>query len=89
MSLSSRPIVVPDTSKIVIKTIRRDNQVLRLWRDGTKCSNIMEKEFCVISKAQKVTKIISFRKSISYYSTLIKKLQWKGNLHRQNLLENN
>ena len=89
MSLSSRPIVVPDTSKIVIKTIKRDNQVLRLWRDGTKCSNIMEKEFCVISKAQKVTKIISFRKSISYYSTLIKKLQWKGNLHRQNLLENN
>ncbi len=80
MSLSSRPIVIPDTSKVIIKNINKDKQGLQLWKDGTKCATLNQTDFCEIIKADKPVKMISLKNNISYYSTLIKKLEWRGNL---------
>ena len=80
MSLSSRPIVIPDTSKVLIKNINKENNYLQLWKDGTKCLILQENDFCEIKKAPKPVKMISLNDNISYYSTLIKKLEWRGNL---------
>ena len=80
MSLSSRPIVIPDTSKILIKNINKENNCLQLWKDGTKCLTLHEVDYCEIIKAPKPVKMISLNDNISYYSTLIKKLEWRGNL---------
>ena len=80
MSLSSRPIVIPDTSKVVIKNINKENNHLQLWQDGTKCLTLDENDYCEIIKAPKPVKMVLLNHSISYYSTLIKKLEWRGNL---------
>ena len=80
MSLSSRPIVIPDTSKVVIKNINKEKNCLQLWKDGTKCQTLGETDFCEITKAHKPAKMVSLNDNISYYSTLIKKLEWRGNL---------
>ena len=80
MSLSSRPIVIPDTSKVVIKNINKENNHLQLWQDGTKCLTLDENDYCEIIKAPKPVKMVLLNNSISYYSTLIKKLEWRGNL---------
>ena len=80
MSLSSRPIVVPDTSKIVIKNINKEENCLQLWKDGTKCLTLNKTDHCEIMKASKPTKMVLLNDNISYYTTLIKKLEWRGNL---------
>ena len=80
MSLSSRPVVIPDNSKIVIKNINKEKNCLQLWKDGTKSLTLHENDYCEIIKAPKPVKIVSLNNSISYYSTLIKKLEWRGNL---------
>jgi len=80
MSLSSRPIVVPDNSKILIKNINKEKNNLQIWKDGTKCLTLHQNDFCEITKAPKPAKMISLNDNISYYSTLIKKLEWRGNL---------
>ena len=80
MSLSSRPIVIPDTSKVVIKNINNEKNCLQLWNDGTKCLTVHDNDYCEILKAPKPAKMISLNDNISYYSTLIKKLEWRGNL---------
>ena len=80
MSLSSRPIVIPDNSKVVIKNINKDNNSLQLWKDGTKCLTLHENDYCEIIKATKPAKMVLLNDNISYYSTLIKKLEWRGNL---------
>jgi len=80
MSLSSRPIVIPDNSKVVIKNINKEKNCLQLWKDGTKSLTLHENDYCEIIKAPKPVKIVSLNNSISYYSTLIKKLEWRGNL---------
>ena len=84
MSLSSRPIIVPDDSKVTIRAIKKNKRSLILWRDGSKCITIKQSDFCEIIKGEKPSKMLSFSKSISYYSTLIKKLKWEGNLSNKN-----
>ena len=84
MSLASRPIVIPDTSKVIIKPVKKSKGAIKLWRDGSKCMTIRETYYCEIKKSKLPCKIIKFKKSINYYSTLIKKLDWKGDLSIKN-----
>ena len=44
---------------------------------------IKEKYYCEIKKGKSPGKIIKFKKSTSYYNTLIKKLDWKGDLSKK------
>ena len=80
MSLASRPIVIPDTSKVIIRAVKNSKGAIRLWKDGSKCISIKQTYYCEIEKGTKPCKMIRFNKSNSYYSTLIKKLEWKGDL---------
>ena len=88
MSLASRPIVIPHTSNIIIRAVNKSQGAIKLWRDGSKCMTIKQNNYCEISKGSKYCKMIKFRKSISYYSTLIQKLDWKGNLSLKNNIDN-
>jgi len=80
MSLASRPIVIPNTSKVIIKPVNKNQGEIKLWSDGSKCMTIKESYYCEIKKGKSPCKIIRFKKSTSYYNTLIKKLDWKGDL---------
>ena len=84
MSLASRPIVIPNNSKIIIKPVKKSKGEIKLWRDGSKCMTIKENYYCEIKKGKYPCKIIKFKKSTSYYNTLIKKLDWKGDLSQKN-----
>ena len=83
MSLASRPIVIPNTSKVKIKPVKKNKGKIKLWRDGSKCMTIKEDCYCEIKKGRSPCKIIKFKKSTSYYNTLIKKLDWKGDLSQK------
>ncbi len=85
MSLASRPIVIPNTSKVIIKPVKKSKGEIKLWRDGSKCMTIKENYYCEIKKGQSQCKIIKFEKSTSYYNTLTKKLDWKGDLSLKKL----
>jgi len=84
MSLASRPIVIPDTSKVIIKPAKKSKGEIKLWRDGSKCLTIRANYYCEIKKGKSPCKIIRFKKSTNYYNTLIKKLDWKGDLSLKN-----
>ena len=80
MSLSSRPIVIPDTSEIIIRSLDKNRKGLQAWKDGSKCQILNESDFCKIKKSPNYTKMVSLNNTISYYGTLIKKLEWRGNI---------
>ena len=82
--LASRPIIIPDTSKVIIRTMQKNKREIKLWKDGSKCMTIKESDYCEINKLTTPCKMIKFNKSISYYKTLIKKLDWKGDLSLKN-----
>ena len=84
MSLASRPIVIPNTSKVIIKPAKKSKGEIKLWKDGSKCMTIKENYCCEIKKGKSPCKIIKFKKSSNYYNTLIKKLDWKGDLALKN-----
>jgi len=84
MSLASRPIVIPNTSEVIIKPVKKSKGEIKLWRDGLKCTTIKENYYCEIKKGGSPCKIIRFKKSTNYYNTLIKKLDWKGDLSLKN-----
>ncbi len=88
MSLASRPIVIPNTSNIIIRAVKKSQGSIKLWRDGSKCMTIKQNNYCEIRKGSRYCKMIKFRQSISYYSTLIQKLDWKGDLSLKNNLGN-
>ena len=77
MSLSSRPIVIPGNSKIVIRSSKKE---LQIWKDGSKCISFNKSDYCVIKTSSNITNMISLKNSTSYYSTLVTKLEWRGNL---------
>jgi len=77
MSLSSRPVIIPGTSKVVIRTT---NKELQVWKDGAKCKSFHKSDFCLIKTSSNITNMISLKNSTSYYNTLVKKLEWRGNL---------
>jgi len=84
MSLASRPIVIPNTSKVIIKPVKKSKGAIKLWRDGSKCMTIKANYYCEIKKGNSPCKIIKFKQSANYYNTLIKKLDWKGDLSLKN-----
>tara|TARA_Y100001970_G_scaffold154425_1_gene189237 strand:- start:19566 stop:20465 length:900 start_codon:yes stop_codon:yes gene_type:complete len=80
MSLSNRPIVIPDSSTITVRLVKRMTGSIQLWKDGSKGLTFSNNDYCEIKKSSVPAKFISLKNSMSYYSTLIKKLDWKGNL---------
>ena len=77
MSLSSRPIIIPGISKIIIKSLSKK---LQIWKDGSRCVSFNKSNYCLIQKSSNITNMISLKNSTSYYNTLVQKLEWRGNL---------
>ncbi len=80
ISLSSRPIVVPAKSKLIIKSTGDINRKVKLWKDGNSCSFLESGDKCIIQRANQDAEMILLNQSPSYYSTLAKKLNWAGSL---------
>ena len=84
MSLASRPIVIPDKSNVIVRAVNHSKGAIKLWKDGLKCMTINQSDYCEIKKGSRPCKMIKFNKNISYYNTLFKKLDWKGDLSLRN-----
>tara|TARA_Y100001968_G_scaffold99054_1_gene89110 strand:+ start:1044 stop:1934 length:891 start_codon:yes stop_codon:yes gene_type:complete len=82
MSLSSRPIVIPGSSKIIIRAIgRNQNQRVKLWQDGV-CGALMKLgDECIIQKSHHNALLVILEENPSYYRTLTQKLHWTGSLN--------
>ncbi len=87
ISLSSRPIVVPSESKLIIKPIgigEKSNRI-KIWQDGVSSTLITESDRCIIQKATHQAKMLILDQNPSYYRTLSQKLHWAGSLkHNKN-----
>ncbi len=78
ISLSSRPIVVPAKSKLVITQSGENTRRVKLWQDGASGALIESGDRCVIQKAAHQAFILVLEESPSYYRTLTQKLHWAG-----------
>ena len=65
-------------------SLKKNKGEIKLWKDGSKCMSIKENYYCEVKKSESPCKIIKFKKSTNYYNTLIKKLDWKGDLSQKN-----
>ncbi len=80
MSLSSRPIVVPASSKIVITPVGETARQVKLWQDGAGGCLLATKQRCIIQKASHEALLIALHQSSSYYRRLTHKLHWASSL---------
>ena len=80
MSLSSRSIVVPPTSRLVIKPHGNRTRKVKLWQDGAGVTLLETGDHCCITKASHYARMVILPQSPSYYKTLTKKLHWAGSL---------
>ena len=85
MSLSSRPIVIPGQSKLIIKALGEKTRRVKIWQDGSSCSLVHPGDECIIKKSKYHAKLVVLQQSPSYYRTLSQKLHWASSLiHKKN-----
>ena len=82
MSLSSRPIVVPAGSRLVVRPLGNTSRKAKLWKDGSSGVLLGPGDSCEIQRALHRSLMVVLDQSPSYYSTLAKKLHWAGSLAR-------
>jgi len=80
MSLSSRPIVVPPGSRIIIKPSGNITRKVKLWQDGVSSAILSPGDICSINKARHHAQMLILEQNPSYYRTLTQKLYWAGSL---------
>ena len=68
MSLASRPIIIPDNSRVIIRAVKNKKREIKLWKDGSKCLTIKKNDYCEINKVTKPCKMIKFNKIFDLYS---------------------
>jgi len=80
MSLSSRPVVVPPRSRLVIWPLGDRSRQVKLWKDGASGTVLEPGECCVIQRAPHHALMVQLEQRPSYYRTLAYKLHWAGSL---------
>ena len=80
MSLSSRPVVVPPGSRLVIKPLGDPTRRVKFWKDGASGALLTPGEHCVVHRARHHALMLVLEESPSYYRTLTQKLHWAGSL---------
>jgi len=83
MSLSSRPVIVPAASRLVIKPVGNRTRRVKLWQDGAGAAILEPGDKCVINKARNSARLVVLEQSPSYYRTLTQKLHWAGSLGKK------
>ena len=87
MSLSSRPVVVPPTSRLVIKPKGDRTRKVKLWQDGSSSTFLEPGDSCVIQKAPHHARLLILEESPSYYRTLTQKLRWAGSINKAQIFD--
>ena len=77
-TLGSRPMVVPNSSKIEV-FLERCHKNLLLSVDGQDCQTIQQGDRLIIERLNKPLKIIQLQDH-SYFKTLAQKLNWQGSV---------
>ncbi|MFL0735794.1 MAG: NAD(+) kinase [Prochlorococcus sp.] len=80
MSLSSRPVIVPPASRLVIGHLGDSTRRVKLWKDGASGALLEPGEACVVQRARHHALMVVLEHSPSYYRTLTHKLHWAGSL---------
>ena len=80
MSLSSRPVIVPPASRLVIGLLGENTRRVKLWKDGASGALLEPGECCVVQRARHHALMVVLEQSPSYYRTLTHKLHWAGSL---------
>ncbi|MAH59074.1 MAG: NAD(+) kinase [Synechococcus sp. ARS1019] len=80
MSLSSRTVVVPPRSRLVIWPLGDSGHRVKLWKDGAGGTVLEPGECCVVQQARHHALMVLLNQSPSYYRTLSQKLHWAGSL---------
>ncbi|MEB3158341.1 MAG: NAD(+) kinase [Synechococcus sp.] len=80
MSLSSRPVVVPPRSRLMIWPLGEGEQPVKLWKDGVAGTVLEPGECCVVQRAPHHALMLQLEQRPSYYRTLAQKLHWAGSL---------
>ena len=80
MSLSSRTVVVPPRSRLVIWPLGDPGHQVKLWKDGAGGTVLEPGECCVVQQARHHALMLQLNQSPSYYRTLSQKLHWAGSL---------
>ena len=80
MSLSSRTVVLPPRSRVVIWPLGDASRQVKLWKDGAAGEAFGPGECCVIQQAAHHALMVQLEQSPSYYRTLSRKLHWAGSL---------
>ncbi len=80
MSLSSRPVVVPAASQIVIQPLGDRTRKVKLWQDGASGTSLEPGDRCIIQRSQHHAHMVVLEESPSYYRTLTQKLRWAGSI---------
>ncbi len=78
MSLSSRPIVVPPGSRLVIKPLGDISRRVKLWKDGVGGDLLKPGQCCVVERSAHHAIMLLLDQSPSYYRSLTHKLHWAG-----------
>ncbi len=78
MSLSSRHLVVPPGSRMVIRPLGESNRRVKLWKDGTSFALLSPGDHCVVQRSRDYALMLMLEKSPSYYRSLTRKLNWTG-----------
>ena len=80
MSLSSRPVVVPPRSRLMIWPLGEGVRPVKLWKDGVSGAVLEPGECCVVQRAPHHALMLQLNRKPSYYRTLAQKLHWAGSL---------
>lgn len=80
MSLSSRPVVVPPRSRLMIWPLGEGERPVKLWKDGVAGAVLEPGECCMVQRAPHHALMLQLDRKPSYYRTLAQKLHWAGSL---------
>ncbi len=80
MSLSSRPIVVPAGSRLIIRPLGEKSRRIKLWQDGLSSALIAPGDECLIQQSLHKASMVVLHQNPSYYRTLTCKLNWAASL---------
>ncbi len=86
MSLSSRAVVIPPGSRIVVWPLGDSSSRVKLWKDGVSAALLKPGQGCVVQKASNSALMVQLDQTPSYYRTLSRKLHWAGSFGKNNEL---
>ncbi len=80
ISLSSRSVVLPPSSKLVVRPLGESSRRVKLWKDGEIATVLEPGDCCLVQRASHNALMVVLEQNPSYYLTLAHKLHWSGSV---------